>query len=270
MADIETPDYSLLDGAGAALTMFYPRTDLYPPTNGASDHFFEAEAGVRLGARLYGVDPLWPTLLYFHGNGEIASDYDDISALYNDRRLNLLVVDFRGYGASTGHPTAATLVSDAHPVVQGFHGLLDGLGYSKVRYLMGRSLGAHPALEAAANAGAGFAGLIIESGASNLRRSLDRYGLLETELGGRLAKAHEAKLASIVLPTVIIHGEHDELVPLETAHQLFDLLALAERKLVTIPEAGHNDLLWAGERLYFDSIEELVTATRDTTRGDAR
>lgn len=129
-----------------------------------------------------------------------------------------------------------------------------------MRYLMGRSLGALPALEAAAHT-AGFGGLIIESGASNLRRSLDRYGLLETELGARLAQAHEAKLASINLPTLIIHGEFDELVPLETAHQLFDLLALAERKLVTISEAGHNDLLWTGERLYFASIEELVVAT---------
>ena len=81
MPEPDTADYSLLDEAGAALTMFYPRTDLYPPTNGASDHFIEVEPGVRLGARLYGVDPAWPTLLFFHGNGEIASDYDDSSAI---------------------------------------------------------------------------------------------------------------------------------------------------------------------------------------------
>src|SRR5687767_9722219 len=105
MTESDAADYSLLDEAGAALTMFYPRTDLYPPTNGASDHFIEVEPGVRLGARFYGVDPAWPTLLFFHGNGEIASDYDDISAIYNDRQLNLFVVDFRGYGTSTGHPT---------------------------------------------------------------------------------------------------------------------------------------------------------------------
>jgi pimeloyl-ACP methyl ester carboxylesterase len=238
--------------------MFYPRTDLYPPTNGATDHFIEVEPGVRLGARFYGVNPEWPSLLYFHGNGEIASDYDDISALYQDHDINLFVGDFRGYGASTGHPTVATLVSDAHPAVEAFHALLDGLGYSRRRFVMGRSLGAHPALEVAARAGERFEGLIIESGASNIRRSLERYGLLDTELGGRLARAHEEKLASITLPALIIHGEYDELVPLETAHQLFDLLQQAPRKLVTIPEAGHNDLLWAGERLYFGAIAELV------------
>lgn len=262
MPECDAPDYSLLDRAGAGQTMFYPRTDLYPPANGASDHLIEVEPGVRLGARLYGVDPAWSTLLFFHGNGEIASDYDDISALYNDRRLNLFVVDFRGYGASTGYPTLATLVGDAHHAAEAFHALLDERGYSTVRYVMGRSLGAHPALEVAAHAADRFAGLVIESGAGNIRRALERYGLLDTELGARLARAHEAKIASITLPSLIIHGEYDELVPLESAHQLFDALALAPRKLVTIPQAGHNDLLWAGERLYFDAIEELVTSTR--------
>ena len=262
MTESDVADYSLLDEAGAALTMFYPRTDLYPPTNGASDHFIEVQPGVRLGARFYGVDPAWPTLLFFHGNGEIASDYDDISAIYNDRQLNLFVVDFRGYGASTGHPTVASLVGDAHAAVEGFHALLDGLGYAPDRYVMGRSLGAHPALEVASRAAERFSGLIIESGAGNIRRALNRYGLLDTEVGGRLARAHEAKVASITLPTLIIHGEHDELVPLESAHELFDALVLAERKLVTIPGAGHNDLLWVGERLYFDSIAELVASTK--------
>lgn len=258
MPHVEPSEYALLDEAGAAASMFFPRDDLWPPTNGARDRQIEVEPGVQIGTRFFGANPAWPTLLYFHGNGEIASDYDDISSIYEDRGMNLLVAEFRGYGASTGVPTVEALIGDAHGIARAFHEFLDAEGYGGPRWVMGRSLGAHPALEVAAHASEGFAGLIIESGAGNIRRALERYGLLDTERGGLLAKAHEAKIGAIALPTLIIHGQYDELVPLATAHELFDLLTATPRKLVTIPEAGHNDLLWIGERLYFDSICEFI------------
>jgi pimeloyl-ACP methyl ester carboxylesterase len=262
MARLEPAEYALLDEVGAAASMFYPRDDLWPATNGARDQLIEVEPGVRIGARFFGSNPAWPTLLYFHGNGEIASDYDDISSIYEDRGLNLLVAEFRGYGASNGVPTVQSLVGDAHPIAGWFHEFLDAEGYGGPRWVMGRSMGAHPALEVAAQAAGRFDGLVIESGAGNLRRSLERHGLLETERGALLAKAHEAKIGAIALPTLIIHGQYDELVPLSTAHELFDLLTATPRQLITIPEAGHNDLLWIGERLYFDSICEFIEAAR--------
>src|SRR5205085_9496075 len=106
----------------------------------------------------------------------------------------------------------------SHRVAAYFHAALDERRFSPRRLIMGRSLGAHPALELAANASDGFAGLIIESGAGNIRRMLERTGLLDTELGGALAAAHEAKITSIALPTLLIHGEQDDLVPLSNAH----------------------------------------------------
>ncbi len=258
MPYVEPSEYAILDEAGAAASMFFPRDDLWPPTNGARDHHVEVAQDVRIGVRFFGSDPTWPTLLYFHGNGEIASDYDDIASIYEDRGMNLLVAEFRGYGASNGIPTVEALIGDAHALARSFHAFLDGEGYGGPRWVMGRSLGAHPALEVAAHAAEGFAGLIIESGAGNIRRALERYGLLDTERGGLLAKAHEAKISAIALPTLIIHGQFDELVPLATAHELFDLMTATPRKLVTIPEAGHNDLLWVGETLYFDSMREFI------------
>jgi fermentation-respiration switch protein FrsA (DUF1100 family) len=260
MARVEPSNYAILDEAGAAASMFYPRTDLWPPTNGARDELIEVEPGIRVGARFYGTDPQRPTLLYFHGNGEIASDYDDISSIYEDRGMNLFVAEFRGYGASNGTPSVRALVADAHPIAARFHALLDAEGYSGPRWVMGRSMGAGPALEVAAQASEGFSGLIIESGAGNVRRSLERHGLLDTERGALLARAHESKIAGITLPTLIIHGQYDELVPLGSAHELFDLLTATPRQLVTIPDAGHNDLLWVGEQLYFDSICAFIEA----------
>ncbi|MCC6237114.1 MAG: alpha/beta hydrolase [Dehalococcoidia bacterium] len=262
MAYLEPSDYRILDEAGAPASMFYPRDDLWPATNGARDQLIEVASGISVGARFFGANPEWPTLLYFHGNGEIASDYDDISSIYEDRGMNLFVAEFRGYGASGGIPTVEALVGDAHPIASAFHAFLDVEGYTGARWIMGRSMGAQAALEAAAQAPTRFGGLIIESGAGNIRRSLERYGLLDTERGGLLAKAHDEKIASIALPTLIIHGQYDDLVPLARAHELFELMTVEPRQLVTIPEAGHNDLLWVGEQLYFDSIVAFIEAAR--------
>jgi pimeloyl-ACP methyl ester carboxylesterase len=258
MLSSSSPNYALLDEAGLRSMMFYPRGDHRPPPPGASDHLIEAEPGVSLGARFYPSDPAGPTILYFHGNGEVASDHDGIAPLYHEIGVNLLVVEFRGYGQSSGQPTVAALVGDAHPSVEAFHRLIDEQGFAEERYVMGRSLGAHPALEVTANAADRFRGLILESGADNIRRSVERLDLLETELGRRLAAAHDAKVASIQLPVLLIHGAADNLVPLSTAETTRGLLTGTTSKLEVIAGAGHNDLLWIGREQYFKAIAEFV------------
>ena len=262
------PNYSLLDEAGLGGAMFYPRPNEGPPPAAASDHLIAVDSNltppVVIGVRHYLTDAAWPTILYFHGNGEVASDHDGIAPLYRDIGINLFVAEFRGYGDSTGTPTYATLVSDAHPVVAAFHHILDQLGCAEERYIMGRSLGANPALEVAANAADRFRGLIIESGAGNIRRYLARTGLEDTELGGELAYAHEQKLRAIALPTLIIHGEIDILVPPSTAEALRDLLTGTAPTLEVIPQAGHNDLLWVGREQYLSAIDRLVQQSAHT------
>ncbi|MEZ4501571.1 MAG: alpha/beta hydrolase [Dehalococcoidia bacterium] len=258
MSELEAPDYALLDRAGGAASMFYPRPEDYEPPEGASDHAIEVATGVHIGARWYPRSEARAALLYFHGNGEIASDHDGIAPMYHDIGASLVVAEFRGYGHSNGTPSMAALVGDAHPAAAYFHRLLDAAGFEGARFVMGRSLGAHPALEVAANVSSRFSGLILESGAAGIRRVLERTGLLDTELGGTLAAAHDAKVRSIRLPVLQIHGEQDDLVPLRTAHELGELLEGTKRTLVTIPRAGHNDLLWLGRERYFEAIRDFI------------
>lgn len=259
MAPAPTPDYGLIDRAGAASFLFYPRRDTSPPPPGTTDHRIEVEPGIAVAARFYAFDPAKPAILYFHGNGEIASDHDGIAPMYRESGANLFVADFRGYGASDGSPSFASLVADAGPVVEAFHRILDEGGYTAERFVMGRSLGSHPALEIAANHGDRFRGLIIESGAANLRRLIARMGLgADDGPGAELVSAHESKVRSIRLPVLIIHGEYDELIPLEHAANLYEMLAETQRELVVIPGAGHNDILWVGQAQYFDAVERFI------------
>jgi pimeloyl-ACP methyl ester carboxylesterase len=254
-----TPDYGLIDRAGVAGAIFFPRPDHSRPPPGADDLSFEVADEIRLGARLYTRDRALPTMLYWHGNGEVAGDYDGFAPLYHEIGLNLLVIDFRGYGRSNGRPTFESLVNDGPVAAKLAHAYLDERGYAPRRYLMGRSLGSHPALEIAARAPDGLEGLIIESGAANLRRIAQRLaGGVDPGVAETLAEAHEAKIRSIRLPVLILHGEWDELVPLQTAELLHELLEGTDRKLVVIPGAGHNDIAWVGREQYFAEIADFT------------
>jgi pimeloyl-ACP methyl ester carboxylesterase len=258
------PDYALLDRRVLARGRFYPRRDVNSPPAGATDHRVEVEEGVQVACRFYPLDRLLPALLFFHGNGEIASDYDRIAPVYHGIGANLFVVDYRGYGGSDGVPSFASLIADAHPVLARFHTLLDEEGFTGQRFVMGRSLGSLPAAELAATAHERLAGLIIESGAPDLARLRQRAGVDESDSEiAELIEAHAAHLAPIRLPVIQIHGEWDEIIPLEYGLAFHEQLATSEKQLVTIPGAGHNDIGWVGRKTYFEALARFI-------RGDSR
>lgn len=259
MTEHASPDYALLDRAGAGAMIFYPRPDPSPAPPGGRDIPIEVEPGVTANARWYGASGADAAFLYFHGNGEVAGDHDGIQPLYQEIGATLFVAEFRGYGKSTGSPTMAALVGDTGAIVRAFHETLDAEGFTGSRFVMGRSLGSHPALEAAANHADRFQGFVIESGAANLRRMAARLGVdIEGDEAAGLVEAHEAKVSSIQLPVLILHGERDELIPVEQAAYLHDQLAHLPREIVVIPGAGHNDILPVGYRQYFGAIRDFI------------
>lgn len=159
--------YDVLDRPEVVSVLFYPRCDVEAPRcccwflRGADTRYPGRSARCKIFAG--GTDA--PVILYFHGNGEIASDYDSIASFYTDLGITLFVVDFRGYGLSDGMPSATALIEDAWACVSQLPAVLaeQGVSFGKV-YVMGRSLGSAAALEVADRAGDRIAGLIIESG----------------------------------------------------------------------------------------------------------
>jgi pimeloyl-ACP methyl ester carboxylesterase len=256
------PDYALLDRRGLARGLFYPRRDASDPPQGATDHRVDVGDGVQVACRFYALDRSRPALLFFHGNGEIASDYDMIAPAYHEIGANLFVADYRGYGASDGTPSFASLISDAHPVLSRFHALLDERGFSSRRFVMGRSLGGLPAAELAATADQRLAGLIIESSAPSLTWIRRRAGIDESDTEiARMVEVHALRLAAIRLPVLQIHGEWDEIVPLEYGIAFHDGLTTESKQLVIIPGAGHNDIGWVGRERYFEALAGFIART---------
>ena len=262
-------DFTLLDRPHVRGIMFYPRSDRSSPPAGAQELFVPVEQDVRLHSRIYAGSPDLPTVLLFHGNGEVVTDYDDLSTLYRQFGLNLAVGDYRGYGLSSGSPTFTGMMADAHAVKAAVLARLDELGWSHGRFLMGRSLGALSAVELAATDPDGFRGLIIESGAANLRGWRRFASPGEEDAWEALAGAQRDRLAAIRLPLLTIHGAQDELIPLERALEAHEATGSDHKELVVIPGVGHNDLLAAGVRVYFEAITAFVAQCEHGSSGAA-
>jgi uncharacterized protein len=250
-------DYALLDPLSAAI--FYPRADRSRTPEGALELAAEVAPGVSLAARFHPLSERSPNILLFHGNGEVVGDYDEIAADYRKAGAGLLVIDFRGYGRSEGEPRFSSMIADAPIAAASLCGALDARGFAGPWFAMGRSLGTHCALELAARSAGRFAGLIVESGSGELARLARLAGLDAAEPAlAQLLERHDAKLRSIGLPLLAIHGERDELIPLGDARALVERLGSGRKRLEVIPGAGHNDLWWVGRQRYFAALAGFI------------
>lgn len=222
-------------------------------------HFIEVEEGIRIGCGFWVRGKEFPTILYFHGNGETVADHDWLAPLYTRIGVNLFVADYRGYGFSDGKPTITNLIRDSHAIFQGFKKVIKEGGYEPEIFLMGRSLGSIPAVELAYHYQDELKGLIVESGTANNFRRLWNY--LEPQGRERLLGEkflNKEKLKAVRIPTCIIHGEHDQILPVQEGLELYQNSGAADKDILVIRGADHNNLMLNGQKQYFAKIEEFV------------
>ena len=251
--------YHQVDQPSLIKYMFYPREHVKQPPENAFDFFVTVDEGVSIVCRFHIGNQAWPWILLFHGNGEVASDYDEIAPLYHRRGINLVVADYRGYGASDGIPTFANLVKDAHTLFRAIEQKIIDQGFQKEIWLMGRSLGSISVLELCSRYPDSFEGMIIESGFTCVTKIIDHLGLPFVDIDLMdLEKECIDKAESIQVPALIIHGGLDNLVPLWQAEELYQYLGTSNKKIVIVPGGDHNNLMLIGMDIYFGSIQQFV------------
>jgi len=249
-------DFSLIDQR-----IFYPRRDPQgrPPV-GAEDHSFPVEPGIEIGSRFYLAEPSGPHLLFFHGNGEIASDYDDIGPLYNRLGISLLVADYRGYGKSQGTPSVSTLLPDALEVFDQVHEWRKAQQRTGPFLVMGRSLGSAPAIEIAYRRKEQISALILDSAFAYSLPLLKLVGIPVETLGIREEAGFRnyEKIVFISKPTLLIAGQRDELIPPSESETLLQNSGAHRKELVLVPGAGHNDIFERCGEGYFEMIARFT------------
>ncbi|MCK5419905.1 MAG: alpha/beta fold hydrolase, partial [Desulfobacterales bacterium] len=208
MIDISKIDYSLLDRPEILMYLFHPRPE-FGRSISVSDNteiMIPVEAEIAVGARFHLTDKSACNILFFHGNGEIVSDYDEFGQMMNQLGINFLAVDYRGYGRSTGQPTVTAMMRDSHIIFDYVKKWLNRNDYPGPVVLMGRSLGSASVLELALHYAAGIDGLIVESGFAYAGPLLVLLGINPAEIGFEEAKGFRNidKISTFQKPTLII------------------------------------------------------------------
>ncbi len=152
MENFSKTDYSFLDLPEVLMTIFHPRPErgISNVSSAVLGVMIPVGEGISIGGRFHMDKKESPNILFFHGNGELASDYDDLGPLYNQIGINFLPVDYRGYGGSTGTPGVSAMMKDCHIIMVFVQNWLSERGFTGPLILMGRSLGSASVLEFAA------------------------------------------------------------------------------------------------------------------------
>lgn len=203
-------------------------------------------------------EPDAPCLLFLHGNaGNISHRLYQLRAL-RGAGLAVLIIDYRGYGASTGSPSEEGLLLDARAAWEDLTGEL-GVPPERI-VLYGESIGSAPALGLASRlAGSGRepAGLVLEGAfTSALDMARRAFPFLPLRLILRLRMDNRAAIRSLRRPILFIHGTRDEIVPLAMGRELHREAADPRSRMVEVPGAMHNSV-WMTDP---DGLAEQVAA----------
>jgi pimeloyl-ACP methyl ester carboxylesterase len=261
MIDNSYNDYSHLDRPEVLSGLFHPRPDYEPIKNPekAIDLLIPVEGSVVVAARFHMKDKSAPNVLFFHGNGEIVSDYDDVGPLYINIGVNFLSVDYRGYGRSTGRPSVTAMMRDSHAIFEFTEEWLKANGFKGAFIVMGRSLGSASALELANHYMERIDGLIIESGFAHTGPLLQLLGVNTAAIAFTEEKGlrNLDKMRTWAKLALIIHAEFDHIIPFAEGQALYNACPSSEKTFLKIPNANHNDIFMKGLDLYMKAIKSL-------------
>jgi len=194
--------------------IFFPMRDLQASPVDWGLAYEEVELLTSDGLRLHGWYLPQPgaskVLLFFHGNAGNISHRRDSLAIFRRLGLNVLIIDYRGYGRSEGSPDEAGLYRDAEAA---WRYLTETRGFAGDDVLLfGRSLGGAVAARLASQVPAG--GLILESTFSSARDFARlAFPLMSRLLIMRYRFDTATALKSVSCPVLVLHSPTDEIMP---------------------------------------------------------
>jgi hypothetical protein len=163
--------------------------------------------------------------------------------------LDVLLFDPRGYGRSTGRPDEQGLYRDARAARAA---LLrePGLDPGRILYV-GESLGGAVALELALEHPP--SGLVLQSTFTGVRGMASlHYPFVPARLVPDAFPSLD-RIRGLGAPLLVLHGDRDEIVPVEQGRALFEA-APEPKQLRVFPGLGHNDLVPLAGPAYGEAI----------------
>jgi fermentation-respiration switch protein FrsA (DUF1100 family) len=177
-----------------------------------------------------------PVVLYLHGNGgALRYRVERFRALTADG-AGLVALSYRGYAGSSGKPSEAGLIEDAFAA----H------AFALARYpaakivVWGESLGSGVAVALAAERPVWR--VILEAPfASTVEIGAAAYPFVPVRVLMKDQFRSDLRIDKVTAPVLILHGERDTVVPIESGERLYELIKTPKR-FVRFADGGHENL----------------------------
>lgn len=244
----------------AALLYVFQRTFLYFPTP-TYHHEFEQITVNNAGENIKIIvlnSGNQNGFIYFGGNAEtVLANVEAFSTHFAN--MTIYLVNYRGYGGSSGKPTEVGLFNDATAI-------FDTLSSSHTNLaVVGRSLGSGVAMHLAAHRPVSHIALITPFD-SVLNLAKKQYPIFPISwlLKDKYDSISLAK--QVTAPALIIAGGKDRLIPAHHSQNLADAMDQEKLKMVVIEQAGHNDI--SQHAVFYQSLGDFFATLneKDSTR----
>jgi pimeloyl-ACP methyl ester carboxylesterase len=195
--------------------------------------------GAQLSGLLFRADSAKGLIFFLHGNAGSLAEWGQLAPTYVARGYDVFMLDYRGYGKSTGIITSQDqLLADVELAYQQVVVHYEG---SQV-ILAGYSLGTGPATWLAVRHRPKL--LLLHASyysmADMAARTIKVWPLLPDFLL-RYPLATNKLIGQVNAPIVLVHGDQDNLIPYNSSVRLKALLKPSDQ-LITIRGGGHNGL----------------------------
>lgn len=217
------------------------------------DVWLQAADGVRIHGWFIAHAQPRGTLLFFHGNAGNIGDRLESIGIFHRLGLNILIIDYHGYGRSEGSPGEEESYSDAEAA---WRHLVETRRIPPGEIVIfGRSMGGGVAAWLAARVAP--AALILESTFTSVPEMAAKvYPFFPVRLLARIRLDAKAPLADVRAPVLVIHSAEDEIVPLEQGRALFE--AAPEPKRFLELRGGHNDGFLVSREIYLAGLSAFM------------
>lgn len=187
-------------------------------------------------------------VLYFHGNGEVVEDLDYVLPFFQTVSFHTVLVEYPGFGNAPGAPSETTLFQTSLDAYAWVKKELPDLPVMAAGWSLGSSVAAYLASEKK------VAGLLMLSAMTSMKEVIKRLipFLPDFILKGNLFETTRF-LPKVSVPTALVHGVEDDLVPVQMGRRLKEILG-DRALLLEVSGATHNDLFFRAK----DAIQSEV------------
>jgi hypothetical protein len=207
--------------------------------------------------------------VYFHGNGGNLSVWSDVLVGLWRQGFDVLAIDYRGYGLSTGTPSEQGLYRDVEATLR----FIDARPRDRSRPVIywGRSLGTVMAAYAASRRAPD--GIVLESGFPSMRSVLETNPVMWLLSWGSSYRMPTVDwMAAVRQPALVLHGDRDSVIPYRLGQRLYAALP-GPKTFVTLPGGEHNEPVPPDAEAYWRAVREFtesLSAARATSSSEQR